>query len=131
MKILLMTLLMTATVAAQAQVPDSSAEFTLPDTNAVGMDTTRAGLWDDTAEERPEPVRTAPAPTRSTAGDTPTPARYSDSSTKTGKDVKLSKGKEFSIDRITDPDGRKHWKRMSKKARRQAPDVPPGTVPPR
>lgn len=98
--------------------------------DSVRQDTT-AGVMFSTGvpDVRPSPHE---GPARTAARER-SAARAADmgagSNTAAGKGKKLSSGAKLSLDRATDKDGKKHWRRMNRKSTRQARNNPPGTVP--
>ena len=103
-------------LADGADIPDSSRRiaFTRMETVETTPQVTAA------ARAREERASARSAPARS--------AGVSNGST--GRSVRNSnEGPELNLQRALDPQGRKHWRSMSRKSTRRSPNAPPGTVP--
>ena len=141
MKKLLVMMLGASTIVARAQVepdtgttPADTATLTAParSDSSAGWSGVRQVERDSVNTPMSSDRRTASSRsrTRSSAEDyNSTPAGSSRENAGSGK--KLHGGKELSLQRALDPKHTRHWSFMSRRATRQNPGAPPGTVSPR
>ena len=109
---------LTTTVDTTAYRPDSTQSIAF--TRSQIDDIERASSEAARAREERAAARAA----SSAAGSGATTTKSSSKSVK-----RSGSGRQLSLAQATDAEGRKHWKRMSKRSVRKDPDSPPGTTP--
>ncbi|HMC97066.1 MAG TPA: hypothetical protein VKG92_05420 [Flavobacteriales bacterium] len=78
--------------------------------------------------ERASTERTRAREERANARAASAASNSAGTSSGSGKSINRKGGSRLSLAEATDPEGRKHWTRLSKKSTRRDPDSPPGTT---